>query len=77
MHIFSFTLPEIIMKQGERNDCYLFLKVEQEGEKYHQIWNLLTRRKFFAIKEKKKQLLYTFLELENLLYLDKKMFNKK
>ena len=32
MHIFSFTLPEIILKQGKRNGCYLFLKVEQGGE---------------------------------------------
>ena len=74
MHVFSFIFPDLIMKSSSKNDFYTFLKVEQGGEKMHAVWNMLRRSKYFSIRDKKVQFLFTFLNHENLLYIDKGMF---
>jgi hypothetical protein len=67
----SVVLPDIIMTEDSRNICFTFLRVEQAGERLHQVWNSIVRNKFFSIKNKKQKYLSTFLEYENLLYVDK------
>ena len=74
MHILSFVLPKIIENYETHNICYKFLKVEQAGERFHQIWNTLTRTKFFSVRDKKLKLLYTYKEYKNYLYLNKSLF---
>ena len=71
MHIFSFVLPHLILADKTKNMCYLFLKVEQAGERLHQIWNSLTRAKYFSVKNSKQRLRYTFLDYEIMLYVSK------
>ena len=68
MHLTSdFVLPKMIKEDKTANICYKFLKVEQAGERLHQIWNLLNRTRFFSVRNGKSQLLYAFMEYENLL----------
>ena len=70
MHLTSdFVLPKMILADKTANICYKFLKVEQAGERLHQIWNLLYRTRFFSVRNGKSQLLYAFMEYENLLYI--------
>ena len=72
MHLMSdFVLPKMILADKTANICYKFLKVEQAGERLHQIWNLLNRTRFFSVRNGKSQLLYAFMEYENLLYIPK------
>ena len=76
MHVIGFVIPELIEKDTSDNICHKFLKLEQAGERVHNIWNSLIRTRFFAIKDSNKKLLSTFLEYENLLYVDKKNFSE-
>ena len=76
MHILSFVLPKIIENDETQNICYKFLKVERAGERFHQIWNTLTRTRFFSVRDKKLKLLYTFKEYKNYLYLNKSLLKK-
>ena len=76
IHTLGFTLPDMIRNDKSENICYKYLKLEQAGERVHNIWNTLKRSRFFAIKDSKLKLYYTFLEYENNLYVDKNMFNK-
>ena len=71
MYIFSVVLPDIIMTEDSRNICFAFLRVEQAGKRLHQVWNSIVRNHFFSIKNKKQKYLSTFLEYENMLYVDK------
>ena len=69
MHLLSFVIPKIIREDtSNHNICFKFLKVEQAGERFHNVWNTLTRTKFFAVKDKRQKLLFTFKEYENLIY---------
>ena len=76
IHTLGFTVPDIIRSDKTENICYKYLKLEQAGERVHNIWNTLKRSRFFAVKDSKLKLFYTFMEYENFLYVDKKIFNK-
>ena len=74
MHIIGFVIPDLILNDFSENICYKFMKVEQAGERLHNLWNTLTRSRFFSVNDKKKKMLLTFKEYENMLYLNKKLF---
>ena len=76
MHIIGFVIPDLIRRDTSDNICLKYLKLEQAGERVHNIWNTLTRSHFFSVKDSKQKLFYTFLEYENLLYVDKNKFNR-
>ena len=68
IHILGFVIPKFIREDTSDNICHKFLKIEQAGERVHNVWNTLTRRRFFAIKDKKMKLKSIFMEYENSLY---------
>jgi hypothetical protein len=74
MNLLGFIIPNIIRKDTSDNICYKFLKVEQAGEKIHQVWNLLNQTRFFCVRNGKEKLYHCFMEYENLLYIDKSQF---
>ena len=74
MHILSFVLPRLIQKDQTENICLTFLKVEEAGERVHQIWYMLIRSRYFAVRNEDKTLYYTFLQYENLLFIDQSEF---
>ena len=71
MHLLGFVIPKEIRDDTTDNIHYLILKVEQAGEKLHQKWNMLDQTRFFAVKNGCDKLLYTYLEYENNLYMEK------
>ena len=71
MHNLSFFVPLVIQNDKTENICYKYLKIEQAGKRLHRIWNVLVQSRFFAIKNEQSQLMSTFIEYENLLYLKK------
>ena len=60
-----------------KNNCDFCDYVGNSKNLYqHKINAHAQRSRFFAIKDSKLKLYYTFLEYENFIYVDKKMFNK-
>ena len=71
MHLIGFVIPKVIRNDKSDNIMYKILKVEQAGEKLHQKWNMLDQTRFFAVRNGCDKLLYTYMEYENNLYMDK------
>lgn len=51
--ILGFIVPDIIRSDKTGNICYKYLKLEQVGERVHNIGNTLNRNRFFAVKDRK------------------------
>ena len=71
MHLLGFVIPKVIRNDKSDNVMYKILKVEQAGEKLHQKCNMLDQTRFFAVRNGCEKLLYTYIEYENNLYMDK------
>ena len=76
IHTLGFTIPDLIRSDKSENICFKYLKLEQAGERVHNIWNTLKRSRFFAIKDSKINYIIHFLSMKILFMLTKKCLIK-